>query len=42
MRIVLIDDHAIVRKGLRVLLEGMGDVEIAGEAADGQAGVELV
>jgi DNA-binding NarL/FixJ family response regulator len=42
MRIVLIDDHAIVRKGLRVLLEGMGDAEIVGEAADGQAGVELV
>ncbi len=32
-RLLLVDDHAVVRSGLRMLLEGQHDVEIAGEAA---------
>jgi two-component system response regulator NreC len=32
-RLLLVDDHAVVRSGLRMLLEGQQDVEIVGEAA---------
>ena len=31
-RLLLVDDHAVVRSGLRMLLENEGDVEIIGEA----------
>jgi two-component system response regulator NreC len=34
-RILLVDDHAIVRAGLRLLLESQPDMEVVGEAADG-------
>lgn len=42
IRVVLCDDHAIVRDGLRNLLEAEDDLEVVGEAADGQQGIELV
>lgn len=42
IRIVLVDDQELVRTGLRALAEHDGDVEVVGEAADGEAGVELV
>lgn len=32
-RLLLVDDHAVVRSGLRMLLEGQNDLEIVGEAA---------
>lgn len=35
MRILLVDDHGIVRDGLRWMLEGEADIQIVGEAADG-------
>jgi two-component system, NarL family, response regulator NreC len=35
IRILLVDDHAIVRSGLRMLLEGQADMVIVGEAGDG-------
>src|SRR5215212_5493472 len=35
IRILIVDDHAIVRKGLRTLITSEPDMEIAGEAADG-------
>ena len=35
MRILIADDHGIVRSGLRMLLEGQPDVEVIAEAADG-------
>lgn len=35
IRIVLADDHTLVRAGLRVLLEGIPDVEVVAEASDG-------
>jgi DNA-binding NarL/FixJ family response regulator len=41
IRIVLIDDHPVVRAGLRVLLEGESDVEVVGEASTGAAGIAL-
>ena len=43
MRVLLIDDHAIVREGLRALLEDEAEVEVVGEAAsaaDGMAAAE--
>ena len=33
IRVFLLDDHEIVRRGLRVLLESEGDIEVVGEAA---------
>jgi DNA-binding NarL/FixJ family response regulator len=42
IRVAVVDDQALVRMGLRVLLESEPDTELAGEAADGAAGVELV
>lgn len=41
MRILIADDHAIVRQGLRSLMSGQSDVEVVGEAGDGQAAVRL-
>ena len=41
MRILLADDHAIVRRGLRSLLESEPGLEVVGEAADGQEAVRL-
>lgn len=42
IRIVLADDHTVVREGLRTLLESEGDLNVVGEAADGITTVELV
>jgi DNA-binding NarL/FixJ family response regulator len=42
LRVILADDHAIVREGLRAVLEKIGDVEVVGEADDGREAVELV
>ncbi len=41
MRIVLADDHAILRQGLRSLLEVRGTYEIVGEAANGREAIAL-
>jgi DNA-binding NarL/FixJ family response regulator len=41
MRILLGDDHAIVRQGLRRILEGTEGWEIVGEVADGRSAVRL-
>lgn len=35
LRVVLADDHAIVRAGLKALIDGHPDMEVVGEAADG-------
>ena len=32
----VVDDHAVVRRGLRAYLESVDDMEVVGEAADGQ------
>ena len=42
IRILIADDHAIVRSGLRVLLESMPDIEVAGEAGTGQETIDQV
>ena len=41
IRVVLADDHAVVRKGVRELLEDEPNIEVVGEASDGQQAVEL-
>jgi DNA-binding NarL/FixJ family response regulator len=35
MKVLIADDHGIVRSGLRMLLERQTDIEVIGEAADG-------
>jgi len=41
IRVLVVDDHHMVRKGLIVLLENFDDFEVVGDAGDGQAGVML-
>ena len=40
IRVLLVDDHAMVRRGMRDFLALHDDIEVVGEAADGAAGVE--
>jgi DNA-binding NarL/FixJ family response regulator len=40
-RVLLADDHAVVRRGLRYVLEAQPDLEVVAEAADGAEAVEL-
>lgn len=39
--ILLVDDHQLVRAGLRALLESVDDLRVVGEAGDGDAAVDL-
>ena len=39
IRVLLVDDHAVLRAGLRVLLEAEGDIRVVGEAASGEEGI---
>jgi PAS domain S-box-containing protein len=41
IRVLLVDDHAMVRQGLRSLLDGYGDLDIIAEAGDGEEAVSL-
>ncbi len=41
IRILLADDHTVMRSGLRALLERQADFEVVGEAADGRQAVEM-
>ncbi len=40
--IILVDDHVIMRDGLRHLLSSESDIEVIGEAANGREAVKLV
>ena len=42
IRVAVADDHAILRSGLRMLIQSQADLEVAGEAADGQQAIDLV
>jgi DNA-binding NarL/FixJ family response regulator len=41
IRVLLADDQLVIRAGLRVLLEGEGDIVVTGEASDGEQAVAL-
>ena len=41
IRVLLADDHTLVRAGIRGLLQGLEDVEVVGEAGDGQEALRL-
>ena len=41
LRLIMADDHAVARRGLRVLLEEQPDLRVVGEAGDGAAALEL-
>ena len=40
--VLLVDDHSLVRRGFRRMLEDEADISVVGEASDGQEAVELV
>ena len=40
IRVVIADDHALLREGVRALLGLSGDIEVSGEASDGQEAIE--
>lgn len=41
IRVLIVDDHAVVRMGLRAFFELLPDIEVVGEAADGSEGVAM-
>jgi len=41
IRVLIVDDHNLVREGLKALLEKADDIEIVGEAGDGHEAVQL-
>jgi DNA-binding NarL/FixJ family response regulator len=42
IRILIVDDHAIARQGLRAVIKVLPDMELAGEARDGQEAIDAV
>ena len=42
IKIIIADDHAVVREGTRTLLEREEDMEVVGEAADGEEAFKLI
>src|SRR4051794_11899401 len=42
IRVLLVDDHAVVRKGLRALFERDPGIDVVGEAQDGEHAVQTV
>jgi DNA-binding NarL/FixJ family response regulator len=42
IKLLLVDDHAVVRSGVRLMMESVGDIEIAGEAETAQDALRLV
>ena len=39
VRVLLVDDHSVMRDGLRLMLEGSGKFEVVGQARDGEEAV---
>jgi DNA-binding NarL/FixJ family response regulator len=42
IRVLLVDDHAMIRQGLRCALQCYGNIEVVGEAGDGKEALECV
>lgn len=42
LRVLVVDDHALVREGVRRLLDGEPDIDVVGEAASGEAAIAML
>jgi DNA-binding NarL/FixJ family response regulator len=42
IRVLVVDDHAVVRRGLFAFLEGEADIEVVGDAEDGEQALEVL
>ena len=42
IRVLLVDDHQLLRAGIRALLQGLPGIEVVGEAGDGRQALELI
>ena len=42
IRVVIAEDHLMVRAGIRALLEKAGDIHVMGEASNGQEAIEMI
>lgn len=42
VRIVLVDDHALMREGIRTILQLQGDIDVVGQAGSGEEAIEVV
>lgn len=42
IRVVLVDDHPVVRSGIKTLIESTGDIEVVGEGSSGAEALDLV
>jgi DNA-binding NarL/FixJ family response regulator len=42
LRVLLVEDHGLVRAGFRALLDGISGVQVVGEAADGRSGLNMI
>ena len=42
MRVLVVDDHLMVRQGLKAILNAYADIELVGEAGNGEEAVRLV
>ncbi|KUM99734.1 LuxR family transcriptional regulator [Streptomyces yokosukanensis] len=42
LRVVVVDDHTVMRAGVIALLDGESDIEVVGEADDGRAALDLI
>ena len=40
IRVLIVDDHALFRRGLQMVLEGEPDIDVVGEASDGHEAIE--
>src|SRR5437762_2750703 len=40
LRVLIVDDHALFRRGLQMVLDGEPDIEVVGEAADGHQALD--
>src|SRR5688572_24997842 len=41
LRVMVVDDHAIVRQGLKLLIDNQPDMQVVGEAADGKTALDI-
>lgn len=41
LRVMLVDDHPLYRQGVKMSLQGMGDINVVAEASDGQTAIQL-